>query len=163
MPVLQVEDDDHDVFFLRRAFEAASIRNPIHVARDGQEAIDYLSGAGKFRDRTRFPLPCLIILDLKMPRRDGLDVLAWLRQESGLPPLAVIIFSSSAHAEDIDHAYRLGANSFVVKPSGGREREEFARAVRDYWLRFHEFPRAVTGGVVPGVGLRSERLGSRLR
>ncbi len=132
-PIFQVEDDQHDVFFLQRAFEDAGISNPLHVAYDGQEAVDYLSAAG-----SRFALPCLIILDLKMPRKSGLEVLQWLRNESGLPPLPVIVFSSSAHAGDIEQAYRLGANAFVVKPQGIRERAAFARAVKDFWLRFNE-------------------------
>jgi CheY-like chemotaxis protein len=92
LPILHVEDEEHDVYLLKRAFEAAGITNPVQVAHDGQEAIDYLSGAGEFADRKRFPLACVIILDLKMPRRNGIEVLQWLRQESGLPRVAVIMF-----------------------------------------------------------------------
>jgi CheY-like chemotaxis protein len=139
LPILHVEDEEFDVLFLKRAFLRAGLSNPIEVARDGQEAIDYLSGAGEFSDRRRFPLPCLIILDLKMPRRNGMDVLQWLRGESGLPCITVIVFSSSGHEGDVEQAYRLGANSFVVKPAEMPEREDFARAVKDYWLRFHQF------------------------
>ncbi len=138
LPVLQVEDDEHDVFFLRRAFDEARVLNPLQVVYDGQEALDYLSGTGKFADRSAHPLPCLVLLDLKLPRKNGLEVLEWLRKESTLPPIPVIMFSSSAHPEDILQAYRLGANSFVVKPAGIQERAEFARALRNFWLRFHE-------------------------
>jgi CheY-like chemotaxis protein len=138
LPILYAEDEEHDVSFLQIAFDSVGLTNPIQVARDGQEAIEYLSGRGEFSDRERFLPPCLIILDLKMPRRDGLQVLRWLRQESGLPYVAVIIFSSSRRQEDIESAYRLGANSFVVKPTGVEERSAFAKCIKDYWLRFHE-------------------------
>ena len=138
LPILQVEDDEHDVFFLKRAFEETHIPNPILVVHDGQEAVDFFSGIGPFADRKRYPWPCLVLLDLKLPRKNGLEVLQWLRTERYLPPLPVIMFSSSAHPEDIDQAYRLGANSFVVKPAGVAERNDFARALREYWLRFHE-------------------------
>ncbi len=138
LPILQVEDDEHDVFFLKRAFQEVGISNPIQVVRDGQEAVDFFSGEGQFADRVRFPLPCLVLLDLKLPRKNGLEVLEWLRGERRLPSLPVIVFSSSAHPEDIEQAYRRGANSFVVKPSGVAERNQFAQAVKGYWLRFHE-------------------------
>ena len=140
LPILHAEDEEHDVLFLEIAFQAAGITCPIQVVRDGQEAIDYLSGTGQFCDRERFPLPCLILLDLKMPRRNGMEVLQWLRQESGLPCLPVIVFTSSNRVEDVELAYRLGANSFVAKPSGIEERADFARCIKDYWLRFHQRP-----------------------
>ncbi len=138
--ILYAEDDDHDVFFLKRAFEAVGIHNRVEVACDGEEAVEYLSGVGKFADRGQFPLPSLVILDLKMPRRNGLEVLEWLRQRSGLPQIPVIMFSSSGHDTDIDRGYELGANAFVVKPSSVHEREEFARAVKHFWLRFNQAP-----------------------
>lgn len=140
LPILQVEDDEHDVFFLKRAFDVAGIPNPIQVVHDGQEAIDFFSGTGPYADRKRYPLPCLVLLDLKLPRKNGLEVLQWLRSERRLPYMPIIMFSSSAHPEDIDQAYRLGANSFVVKPSGVTDRNDFARALRAYWLHFHEVP-----------------------
>src|SRR5690242_18501314 len=139
-PVLYVEDDEHDVLFLRRAFAQAGIGHPLVVAHDGQEGIDYLSGAGEFGNRHKHPLPCLILLDLKMPRRTGLEVLEWLRGEAELACIPVIVFSSSAHERDVERAYRLGASSFVVKPQGAPERADFARAVKEYWLRFNEVP-----------------------
>jgi CheY-like chemotaxis protein len=138
LPILQVEDDEHDVFFLRRAFEEAGIPNPLQVVYDGQEAIDYFAGTGKFADRARYPLPCLVVLDLKLPRKNGLEVLEWLRNGRHLPRMPVIMFSSSAHPEDVNASYCLGANSFVVKPAGVAERTQFARALKDYWLHFNE-------------------------
>ncbi len=147
LPILQVEDDDHDVFFLAHAFKKAAITNPVQVDHDGQEAIDYLSGKGRFSDRSKFPLPCLIILDLKMPRRTGMEVLAWLRQESDLPPLPVIVFSSSAHRDDVDRAFVLGANAFVSKPSSVEERIRFAKSVKEFWLYFNEIQEALLHAV----------------
>src|SRR6185503_1050748 len=96
--ILHVEDDPNDVFFLDHSFKKAQITTPIHVVNDGQEAIDYLSGSGKFSDRALYPMPCLVILDLKMPRKDGLQVLQWLRQESNCVWPPVIVLSSSSLA-----------------------------------------------------------------
>jgi len=138
LPVLYAEDDEHDVLFLERAFKKAEILNPIHVAHDGQEAIDYLSQAAAREAQPPRPLPSLVILDVKMPRMTGLEVLAWLRRESGLPPLPVIMFSSSAHNHDVERALGLGANAFVVKPADVDERLRFARAVKEFWLHFND-------------------------
>src|SRR5256885_10334466 len=105
-PILQVEEDPSDVLFLQRAMTKAGVKNPIHVATDGRQAIDYLQGAGKFADRDEFPLPCLVLLDLKLPHVMGLDVLRWIRQQSGLP-LAVVLLTASAQEADVATAYRL--------------------------------------------------------
>lgn len=138
--ILQVEDDRNDVFFLEHAFRAAGVTHPLRVVRDGQEAIDYLSGAGEFSDRTRYPLPCLILLDLKLPRKDGFEVLAWIRQDPKLRLLQVIVLTSSARESDVDRAYLLGANSFLVKPSELKERVELSRLLKAYWLQYQRMP-----------------------
>ncbi len=137
-PVLYAEDDANDVFFLRRAFQAAGIDNPIEVARDGQEAADYLARAGSGEQGLRLAWPCLFILDLKMPRLSGLEVLAWLRQKSHLPRVPVIVFSSSAFDRDVEEAFALGANAFVVKPGSVADRLSLARCIKDFWLRFNQ-------------------------
>lgn len=137
LPILYVEDDDSDVFLLKRSFDDAGISNPLPVAVSGQEAIDYLSGSGRFADRFCFPLPCLIILDWKIPGVNGLEVVQWRRCQTRIPPIPVILFSSSTMEHDVERAYRAGANSFVVKPAGIKERMAFAHAIKDYWLRFH--------------------------
>src|SRR4051794_15702703 len=93
--ILLVEDDDNDVFFLTYAFESAGIVNPVVVVKDGQEAIDYLAGTGRYSDRGIYPLPCLVLLDLKLPVRPGLDVLRWVGQQPHLKPLLVIVLTSS--------------------------------------------------------------------
>ena len=98
--VLLVEDEPNDVFFIQQAMKKAGVVNPIRVASDGQQAIDYFEGAGKFANREEFPLPCLVLLDLKLPYVMGLDVLKWIRQQPGLP-VVVVILSSSKEEEDI--------------------------------------------------------------
>jgi CheY-like chemotaxis protein len=138
--ILQVEDDENDVALMRHSFKVAEIPYPLQVARDGQEAVDYLSGTGKFSDRIQHPIPCLILLDLKMPRKTGFEVLEWLRRASNYSSLPVIIFSSSALRVDIERAYRLGANSFVVKPTTAAKRVQLVQAIRNYWLMLSEPP-----------------------
>ena len=158
--LLLVEDDENDVWFLKRAFAEAEIDNPVQVARDGEEAIAYLDGRGAFADRRQYPLPYLMILDLKMPRKTGLDVLAWLRLQDVLHSLPVIVFSSSAHPQDVEEAYRLGANSFVVKPSVTAQRTEFARMLKGYWLGLNEPPAVCVEGVEAARKMRGEHLGA---
>lgn len=140
LALLLAEDDENDIFLLQRALSEAHVDNPLFVARDGQEAIEYLSGAGKFANREHYPVPCLFILDLKMPRKTGMEVLQWLRQQPALQALPVIILSSSAQRHDIDRAYELGANAFVVKPGGIQERAALARVIKDFWLNFNQPP-----------------------
>jgi CheY-like chemotaxis protein len=137
--ILQVEDDPNDVFLLQHAMKKAGVANPIQVARDGQQAIDYLQGAGKFADRDEFPLPCLVLLDLKLPHVMGLDVLRWIRQESGIT-LVVVLLTASGEGRDIATAYRLGANGFLIKPSEASKLEDMVKAIRDFWLTHNTLP-----------------------
>jgi CheY-like chemotaxis protein len=145
--LLIAEDDDNDLFFLQRAFDTAEVKNPLQIVRDGQEAIEYLSGAGSFADRIKFPLPHLFLLDLKMPRKTGMEVLEWLSEQPELRCLPVVVFSSSANRRDIERAYELGANAFVVKPSSMIERAELAKAMGLFWLESNEPPMICTDGI----------------
>lgn len=138
--VLLAEDDPNDVFLLKHAFELAQISNPLQVVSDGQQAIDYLSGQGEFKDRTRFPLPTLLVLDVKMPRKSGLEVLQWLRDQKDLSSLPTIMLSSSANPDDVEKAYRLGANGFVMKPQGVEKRVDLVKLIKGFWLTFNEPP-----------------------
>ena len=138
-PILQVEDDPNDVFLLQHAMEIAGVANPIQVATDGQQAIDYLSGGGKYADRRRFPLPCLVLMDLKLPHVTGLNVLKWIRQQHGAT-LVVVMLTASAEDADIAAAYRFGANAFLTKPSEANKLEEMARAIKDFWLTHNTLP-----------------------
>src|SRR3954452_4404495 len=104
--ILQVEDDPNDVFLFDRAMKKVELANPIQVVTDGQEAIDYLSGVGKFADREQYPLPAVVLLDLKLPYVMGFEVLKWIREQPNMP-LVVIILTGSAEDRDIASAYRL--------------------------------------------------------
>ena len=137
--ILLVEDNEDDVFLMRRAIEKAGIANPLFVVEDGQQAIDYLSGTERFSDRTAFPLPALIFLDLKLPKKKGLEVLEWLRKEERLRRVVVLILTASQEPNDLRRAYDLGVNSFLVKPSKVERLEALMTAVKDYWLEFNMF------------------------
>jgi CheY-like chemotaxis protein len=114
--ILLVEDNEDDVFLMQRALKKASIDRPMHIIRDGRQALEYLEAAGKYADRNSYPLPSLIFLDLKLPFVPGFKVLEWIRQQPSLKKLPVIILTSSAEQCDRDKANALGAQSFLVKP-----------------------------------------------
>jgi two-component system response regulator len=137
--ILQVDDDPNDVFLLQHALRKVGVENPIQVADDGQQAIDYLQGAGKFADRAKFPFPCLVLMDLKLPFVMGLDVLRWIRQQPGTV-LTVLMLTASGSEADIVEAYRLGANAFLTKPSEASRLEEMVRAIKDFWLTHNTLP-----------------------
>ena len=137
--ILQVDDDPNDVYLLKHAMNKVGVANPVQVASDGQQAIDYLRGAGKFADRRKFPFPCLVLLDLKLPYVMGLDVLKWIREQSGTAAI-VLLLTASAEEADIASAYRLGANGFLVKPSEASKLEEMVKAIRDFWLTHNTLP-----------------------
>jgi CheY-like chemotaxis protein len=137
--ILQVEDDDNDVFLLKRVFDQAGISSPLHVVRDGQLAIDYLSGAGGFADRQTHPLPCLVLLDLKLPRKNGLEVLEWIRHQPRLKSLVVVLFSSSALPQEVERAYELGVNSYIQKSSDSNQLREIAQLLKGWWLCYNHF------------------------
>jgi two-component system response regulator len=137
--ILQVDDDPNDIFLLQHAMKKVGVMNPIQVATDGRQAIDYLKGAGKFADRKKFPVPCLVLLDLKLPFVMGLEVLKWIRQQPGAP-LIVLLLTASAEDTDIANAYRLGANAFLTKPSEASTFEEMVKAIRDFWLTHNTLP-----------------------
>ena len=136
--VLLAEDDSNDVLLLQLAFREAGLRNPICVVNDGQEAIDYLSGEGKFADRNQYPFPALLILDLKMPRKTGFDVLDWTRGQEKFKCLPVIILTASSQEEDIKRAYVMGANSYLVKPVSIHSLTEMIKLVDSYWLGLNQ-------------------------
>jgi len=132
--ILVVEDDENDLMFLRMAMKRAGVTNPIQVARDGQEVLDYFQGNGKFADRAAFPLPYLVLLDLKLPYVMGLDVLTWIRGRRQFKSTIVIALTSSRYTEDIRLAYQLGANAYLVKPADLNALEGMMRTLKDFWL-----------------------------
>jgi CheY-like chemotaxis protein len=132
--VLIADDDANDVFLLRHAFAKAGLACELVEVTDGQQAVDYLSGQPPFNDRTRFPLPDLVLLDLKMPRLDGFDVLAWLHDQPELSHLRVVVLSSSGQEADQARARSLGASDYHVKPSDISSLTRLARDLRTKWL-----------------------------
>jgi DNA-binding response OmpR family regulator len=131
--ILLVEDEENDVFFMQQALQKAGVENPVQVAADGQEAIDYFKGTGKFANREEFPLPCLVLLDLKLPHVMGLDVLKWIRKQPEVKTI-VVVLSSSKEEADIATAYRLGANAYLVKPPEVSKLVDMVKSIKDFWL-----------------------------
>jgi CheY-like chemotaxis protein len=138
--ILIAEDREDDVLLIRRCLARADIFNPIQVVHNGDEVINYLSPKGKFASRDEYPLPSLILLDLKMPRTDGFEVLRWIREHPALKALRIIVLTSSEDMRDVNEAYELGANSFLVKPMDFENFVEIGRFLRDYWLRTDKAP-----------------------
>jgi CheY-like chemotaxis protein len=138
--VLVAEDDENDVFFLERAFRQAQVINPIFRVRDGEDAISYLRGDDGYVDREKHPLPQLMLLDLKMPRKNGFEVIAWVREQPGLKRLPIVVLTSSKEDPDINRAYELGANTYLVKPVKFEGLVDMMRALNLYWLLLAEKP-----------------------
>jgi CheY-like chemotaxis protein len=137
--ILLIEDDDNDVVLLNHAFQEAGIPNPLYVLKDGQQALDYFSGQGVYGDRRLHPLPCLVLLDLKLPLRSGLEVLGWVRSQPSLRSTVVILLTAASQPEDVPLAYELGVNSFIVKPSDIESRKEMALLLKGWWLKFNPY------------------------
>ena len=140
MSVLLVEDNPDDVALFQRAFRKANIANPLRVVTDGEEAVAYLAGRGEYAERARHPLPVLVLLDLKLPKRSGYEVLAWLRRQEGLRRLPVAVLTSSRQAADVNRAYDLGANAYLQKPVGFEALHELLRTLNLFWLILNEKP-----------------------
>jgi CheY-like chemotaxis protein len=138
--ILLVEDDPNDVLLIRRAFTKARILNQIETVSDGDQAVAYLNGDGPFADRNAHPLPVLVLLDLKLPRRSGLEVLEWVRAQEGLKRLPIVVLTSSKEAVDVNRAYDLGANSYLVKPVGFDTLLELVKSLEVYWLILNQKP-----------------------
>jgi CheY-like chemotaxis protein len=118
----------------------ADLPNPLQIVRNGDEAIAYLAGEREFSNRAEFPLPRVILLDLKLPGTDGFEVLKWIRAQPGLKSLIVVVLTSSDHIRDVNEAYALGANSFMVKPMDFENIVELSKLLRDYWIMANKAP-----------------------
>jgi CheY-like chemotaxis protein len=140
-PVLLVEDDSSDFRLIQRAF--AKIRPTVPMIRlsHGDEAVAYLAGDAPYENRSLHPFPCVILLDIKLPRRSGFEVLEWIRsQESTLKRVPIIMLTSSSHHVDVNKAYELGVNSYLVKPSNNSELEQLVSTFRAYWVELNQGP-----------------------
>jgi CheY-like chemotaxis protein len=144
--ILLVEDDENDVFLIQRAFRRLDLPHTLQVVEDGEAAIAYLDGQAPYNDPERYPLPDLILLDLKLPRRSGLEVLAWIRQQQELRRLLVVVLTSSRETPDINRAYDLGANSYLVKPIDFKAFLAMVGTLEAYWLMLNEKPLVRSGG-----------------
>lgn len=132
--ILLAEDDPNDALLIKRAFAKSGINSAVQIVPDGEEAIAYLSGNGKYADRQTFPFPDFFITDLKMPRKSGFDVLHWIQSHEDCCIVPIIVLSSSRQEEDIRRAYRLNANSYFTKPADFSELQNVLRKMYDYWL-----------------------------
>ena len=141
-PILLVEDDSNDVLLLERAFQKAGMRHLLTIVSDGEEAIDYLLGNGDYADREKYPLPFLVLLDLKMPRSNGFEVLRRVRSEPKLKRLLIVVLTSSNLQADVDRSYELGANSYLVKPVEFDEMVHLIKRFEAYWSEINRTPSA---------------------
>ena len=132
--VLLVEDNQDDIALVRRALAKTKIVNPLQVVHSGEEALEYLVGTGRYTNREEYPLPELVLLDLKLPGLDGFQVLRWIRQQPGLTALRVVVLTSSNDLQDPTLAYEAGANSFLIKPVDFDEFVNITNAIQGYWL-----------------------------
>lgn len=140
--ILLIEDNEDDVFIMQRALKEARLTNPLAIVTDGRQALDYLSGAGEYADRTRHPLPFIAFLDLKLPYFSGFEVLTWIRQRPEFNSLIVVVLTSSSEPKDYEKAYALGARSYLVKPPTAQGLRDIFRSLESFWLK---------AGLPPGV------------
>jgi len=131
--VLYVEDEEDDVYFMRRSFCRAGLEECLKTVADGQAAIDYLSGCGLFANRLIYPMPAVVLLDLNLPTVSGFQVLTWIRQQPEFQDLPVIIFSSSARGEDRLRAKELGASDYMEKPDSGMDFGTVVAVLQQKW------------------------------
>jgi CheY-like chemotaxis protein len=133
--VLYVDDDESDRFFMQLAFSDARLSSALQIVEDGQAAIQYLSGEGSFADRTAYPFPSLILLDIKLPGLSGFEVLNWIRSQPGCAGLPVVLFSSSNLPADRLRANQLGAQDYIEKPGSGLLYRRILERLCAKWLK----------------------------
>jgi CheY-like chemotaxis protein len=140
MHILLAEDDENDALLMQRAFKKTGERVSMTVLRNGQEVIDYLQGSHIYSDRTRFPLPDLLLLDLKMPQRNGFEVLEFVKTNEDLRRIPTVLLSSSRQQRDVVKAYDLRANSYLVKPTAFTDLLTLTQNICSYWFRVNLMP-----------------------
>jgi CheY-like chemotaxis protein len=131
--ILLVEDDENDAMLLRMAFERNGIVNPVQWVKDGLEAVAYLNGEGIYADRAKYPFPEVLLVDLKMPRMTGLELLAWINEHPEFRVIPTIVMTSSRQELDIESAYKLGANTYLTKPIAFDDLAKMVNLTHAYW------------------------------
>ncbi|HLY74893.1 MAG TPA: response regulator [Planctomycetota bacterium] len=131
--ILVVEDSEDDIFFLKRAFRKAGVNVLDRVLSDGQSALDFFAGRGPYADRSVYPLPTHMLLDLKVPKVNGLEILDWIRRHETLSALPAVVLSSSGERDDRDRAVQLGIDGYFIKPSRGEQLLDIVRQIDAIW------------------------------
>ncbi len=152
--ILLVEDDEDHAFLIRRVFWKGTPIMPLQVVTSGEEAIEYLEGAGRYSNRAEFPLPRVVLLDLRLPGMDGFEVLRWIRQRPGLKTLRVVVMTCSEFEQDASLACILGADSFITKPADFASLIQMIQASRAFWLGFDTAPKVFRAGMTTDNGLK---------
>ena len=141
--ILLVEDEATDATLITRAFEKAKVRNPVVHLSDGDSVLRYLAGKGEYADRLKYPLPAVILLDLKLPGATGMQILQWMRAQGEIRRIPVMVLTSDENPKTIDAAYDLGANSYLVKPGSPAEVARMVQTIQQYWVKLNEPPQLV--------------------
>ncbi|RCJ34784.1 two-component system response regulator [Nostoc minutum NIES-26] len=142
--ILLAEDDSNQVLLIRRALRKANLTQPLQVVSNGEAAISYLCGEGDYANRESYPMPTLVLLDLKMPRKSGFEVLEWLKQQPELRRLPVVVLTTSQEINDIHKAYDLGVNSYLVKPIAFSDLTAMLTLLDAYWINLNQRPMVYT-------------------
>jgi CheY-like chemotaxis protein len=137
--ILLVDDSDNDLVLMRIAFAKAGFTSRLQTAANGEEAIEYLKGGGRFQNRNLFPLPTVVLLDLNMPKKTGFDVLSFAQNQPAIKKIPIIVLTASIRLEDVERAFELRAHGYLVKPSDVEELIGMVRCLRD-WLQMNQFP-----------------------
>jgi len=140
---LLIEDNENDALLIQRAFVQAKILNQLMVLGSAEDAMAFFTGAGRYANRAEFPLPGLVLLDLKLPGMDGFEFLRWLRTQPGISTTRVVVLTASDSVHDVTGAYKVGANSFLIKPVDFERFVEISRALNGYWMWLDRAPETV--------------------
>lgn len=140
VPILVADDDVDDCEMIRDAFNESRLINDLHFVKDGEELMDYLNQSGRFKDRSEYPLPGLILLDLNMPKKDGREALKEIKSDGKLRQIPVIVLTTSKAEEDVFRTYNLGVNSFITKPVAFEALVQIMKDLGRYWFEIVELP-----------------------
>jgi CheY-like chemotaxis protein len=138
--ILYVEDEENDVMFMRHAWKKAGLLNPLQVVTDGEQAMHYLASEGKYANRGEYPMPFLVLLDLKLPKVSGLELIKWIREQPAIHTLQVVVLTSSNQPMDIHAAHALRANAYLVKPPDAEGLTQMVASLQAFWMSQAQTP-----------------------